>query len=159
MLRGYAAGKSTEAVLRDVVRVTPRQLDDQFQAYVRARLANAATAKSAKDAMDYPGLIARGTIESLEQAMYISPYDVAAHTRLAELYQRAGNKAGVVRERQAIVALQPVDMAEARYQLAAAHLNNGDRASARREVLKALEVAPNFERAQELLLQLSEEQQ
>ena len=69
---------------------------------------------------------------------------------------RGGNRAGVVRERQAIVALQPVDMAEARYQLALAFFENGDVASARREVVRALENAPNFAKAQELLLKLSE---
>ena len=56
----------------------------------------------------------------------------------------------------AIVALQPVDMAEARYQLALAHFEAGDVTSARREVLRALENAPNFERAQELLLRITE---
>jgi Tfp pilus assembly protein PilF len=46
-------------------------------------------------------------------------------------------------------------MAEARYQLAVAHHEAGDHGSARKEVLRALEAAPNFERAQELLLKLS----
>jgi Tfp pilus assembly protein PilF len=59
-----------------------------------------------------------------------------------------------VRERQAVVALKPVDMAEALYQLALAHFSGGDRTSARREVLRALEAAPNFIEAQELLLRI-----
>ena len=157
MLKAYAAGKNTEDVLREVLRTAPEVLDRQFAEYVRTRLASDAHAKAAREAMDYDALLAKGTVEALEMAMYISPYDINAHARLAELYQRAGNTAGVVRERQAIVALQPVDMAEARYQLALAHFQNRDRAAARREVLKALEIAPNFERAQELLLQLSED--
>jgi Tfp pilus assembly protein PilF len=60
----------------------------------------------------------------------------------------------VVRERRALVALNPVDKAEALYQLALAYFDAGDVASARREVLRALEEAPNFEKAQELLLRL-----
>ena len=56
--------------------------------------------------------------------------------------------------REALVALNPVDQAEARYQLALAHFQAGDRDAARREVLRALEIAPNFERAQELLLRI-----
>jgi hypothetical protein len=62
-----------------------------------------------------------------------------------------------VRERRAVVALDPVDRAEARYQLAKALAAAGDRASARREVLLALEEAPSFEQAQTLLLDLQRE--
>jgi Flp pilus assembly protein TadD len=156
MLRGYAAGKNTDAVLRDVLKTTSQDIDREFRKFTEARVGDLARAKAAEDANDYNALVARGTAESLELAMYISPYDIAAHTRLAELYARAGNKAGAVRERQAIVALKPVDMAEARYQLALAHFENGDRANARREVVRALENAPNFAKAQELLLKLSE---
>ena len=114
-----------------------------------------ARARAAAEANDYAALVGQGTAESLGLAMYVSPYDIAAHTRLAELYARKGDRAGAVRERQVIVALKPVDMAEARYQLALAHFENKDRANARREVLRALETAPNFAKAQELLLELS----
>ncbi len=59
-----------------------------------------------------------------------------------------------MRERQALLALNPVDKAEAHYQLAVAHHEAGDAANARREVLRALEEAPSFEKAQQLLLTL-----
>jgi Flp pilus assembly protein TadD len=86
--------------------------------------------------------------------MYISPVDPKLHLTLATLASRVGDRRLAVRERAAVVALAPVDEAEARYQLALAHFEAGDVANARREVLRALEVAPNFERAQELLLRL-----
>jgi tetratricopeptide (TPR) repeat protein len=95
-----------------------------------------------------------GAAAALDRAMYISPYDQAQHVRLAALYAHIGNKRGAVRERQAVVALNPVDRAEALYQLALAYYEAGDGQSARREVLRALEDAPNFEKAQELLLRL-----
>jgi tetratricopeptide (TPR) repeat protein len=95
-----------------------------------------------------------GAAEVLERAMYIWPFDPKQHDRLATLYAATGNKAKVVRERRALVALNPVDRAEALYQLALALEQAGDAASARREVLRALEEAPNFEKAQELLLRL-----
>ena len=95
-----------------------------------------------------------GAAAALERAMFISPYDAAQHVRLATLYARLGNKQRAVRERQAVVALHPVDRAEALYQLALAYYEAGDGQAARREVLKALEDAPNFEKAQELLLRL-----
>ena len=53
-----------------------------------------------------------------------------------------------------VVALAPVDRAEALYQLALAHHEAGNASAARSEVLRALEEAPNFEKAQSLLLTL-----
>ncbi len=156
MMRGYAAGKNTDAVLRDVLKTTSEAIDREFKQFAEQRAGDMARAQRATEANDYNVLVARGTPESLELAMYISPYDVNTHVRLADLYARAGNRAGAVRERQAIVALKPVDMAEARFQLALAHFENGDRVSARREVVRALENAPNFAKAQDLLLKLSE---
>jgi cellulose synthase operon protein C len=95
-----------------------------------------------------------GAAAALERAMFISPYDAALHVRLASHYGRLGDKTKAVRERQAVVALNPVDRAEALYQLALAYYQAGETQAARREVLRALEDAPNFERAQELLLRL-----
>jgi len=95
-----------------------------------------------------------GAAAALDRAMYISPYDGAVHARLASLYARLGNRPKAVRERIAVVALNPVDRAEALYQLALAYFEAGDAPAARREVLRALEDAPNFEKAQELLLRL-----
>src|SRR5687768_14155071 len=99
----------------------------------------------------------RGAAAALERAIWISPYDPAIHVRLADHLAATGDKSKVVRERRAIVALNPVDRAEARYQLARALVEAGDRAAARREVILALEEAPNFERAQVLLLELQGE--
>ena len=59
-----------------------------------------------------------------------------------------------IRERAAIVALGPVDKADALYQLAAAQHAAGDDVQARKSVLRALEEAPNYEKAQTLLLEL-----
>ena len=93
-----------------------------------------------------------GAAAILERSMFIYPYDPAAHSRLATLFAKTGNRAGAVRERKAVVALAPVDRAEALYQLALAHHQAGNASAARTEVLRALEEAPNFEKAQALLL-------
>jgi tetratricopeptide (TPR) repeat protein len=93
-------------------------------------------------------------IDALDALMYVNPYDVARHEQLAALAARAGNRAMAVRERRAIVALKPVDRAAALYNLAVAYREAGDVANARRTVLRALEDAPNYERAQTLLLEL-----
>ena len=95
-----------------------------------------------------------GAAAALDRAIWISPYDPAIHVRLADHLTAIGDRRKAVRERRAIVALDPVDRAEARYQLARALVDAGDRAAARREVIRALEEAPSFERAQVLLLEL-----
>src|SRR5690606_26742293 len=101
------------------------------------------------------GREASGQVAALERPAYIHPYDVGHHRRLAELHMSEGEPQGAVRERRAVVALRPVDRAEALYQLAVALRDAGEPQEARRQVIRALEVAPAFERAQELLLELS----
>ena len=91
---------------------------------------------------------------ALEGAVYIYPFDLDLHERLAGLHAKLGDGRKAVRERQAVVAMAPVDRPEALYQLALAHLEAGDAAAARREVLRALELAPRFDKAQDLLLRL-----
>ncbi len=91
---------------------------------------------------------------ALERLNYIYPYDMSLHARLAGLYSGLGEHAKAIRERKAVLALDPVDRAEATYQLARAYLDAGDLSLARRTVLRALEDAPSFEAAQELLLEI-----
>jgi tetratricopeptide (TPR) repeat protein len=97
---------------------------------------------------------AKGAAEALDRAMFINPFDAATHQRLAELARTAGERQLAVRERAAIVALGPVDKADALYQLAQAQHEAGDDVHARTSVLRALEEAPNYEKAQTLLLTL-----
>jgi tetratricopeptide (TPR) repeat protein len=92
--------------------------------------------------------------EVLESAVFVYPLEPKLFERLAALHEARGDRAGVLRARRALVALSPANTADAFYALAVAYLDAGDRASARREVLKALEAAPRFERAQELLLRI-----
>jgi tetratricopeptide (TPR) repeat protein len=95
-----------------------------------------------------------GAMAALERVIWIAPHDVALHRRLAALAARAGDHTRSVRERRAVVALHPSDPLEARYELAHALMQSGDRAAARREVLAVLEQAPGYEKAQLLLLEL-----
>ena len=95
-----------------------------------------------------------GAMVPLERLTWISPYDVAAHARLAELAGRASRHALAIRERRAVLALDPPDPLEARYQLARALAASGDTPAARRELLAVLERAPSFEKGQALLLEL-----
>jgi tetratricopeptide (TPR) repeat protein len=91
---------------------------------------------------------------ALNKAVLVWPYEMEVHQRLAALATSVGDFEEAVRERRAIVALAPVDRAEANYQLALAQRDAGDLAGARRSVLRALEVAPSYAAALELLLEL-----
>ena len=86
--------------------------------------------------------------------MWMTPFDGAVHDSLAVLASANRMHAAAIRSRRALVALRPTDRAEALYQLARAYADGGDVSAARREVLRALDLAPNFEKAQELLLSL-----
>ncbi|MDQ8164448.1 MAG: peptidase MA family metallohydrolase, partial [Gemmatimonadota bacterium] len=91
-------------------------------------------------------------MEALERAVFINPFPPDLHESLATLAEAQKNHAVRVREREALVALDPVDKPEALYQLALAYRAAGDAPKAKRAVLRALEDAPNFEKAQDLLL-------
>ncbi len=105
-----------------------------------------------REALDDPA----GAAAALERAVYIFPYEISLHERLAHLYAGIGEGSKAIRERRAVLALDPVDRAEALYRLARAYFDAGELSAARRAVLGALEEAPSFERAQQLLLDLRE---
>ena len=95
-----------------------------------------------------------GAADALDRALYIDPYDITVHQRLADLYRGLKERENAVRERRAVVALGPADKAEAYYELAVAWHAAGDDANARASLLRSLEEAPNYVRAQELLLEI-----
>jgi tetratricopeptide (TPR) repeat protein len=93
-------------------------------------------------------------LAALDRAMYVYPLDLEPHRRLAELAEAAGRWDLAVRERRAVLALRPVDRADALYRLARALHGAGQRDAARSAVLRSLEIAPSFGAAQDLLLEL-----
>jgi Flp pilus assembly protein TadD len=90
----------------------------------------------------------------MDAAVLIYPYEVDLHDRLAQAHEVQGDAVGAVRERRAILALEPADLAGAHYDLALAYVAASDPAQARRSILRSLEIAPNFEAGLELLLDL-----
>jgi len=91
----------------------------------------------------------------LERLNYIYPMDNEQHEMLGSLWLEQGNTAGAIREFQAVVAHQPLDPAQAHYDLARAFTANHQTDQAKEEVFAALETAPGFRPAQKLLLELS----
>jgi tetratricopeptide (TPR) repeat protein len=95
-----------------------------------------------------------GAARALAASIEVYPFEIPVHERLALLYREVGETSGEVMERKAILALDPVDRAGAFYELASAQLRDGDREGARTSVMGALELAPRFPEAQDLLLQI-----
>ena len=94
---------------------------------------------------------------TLERVNYIYPVnDEQLHRRLGDLWFAQKNFAGAVREFGAVLALKPLDRVSAEYGLARAYFAMGQREPARDHVLAALEGAPSYRPAQQLLLQLEE---
>jgi tetratricopeptide (TPR) repeat protein len=91
-----------------------------------------------------------------ERIVAIDPFDSGAHSTLGRLALGTGDATTAIREFRAVIALKPVDQAEAHTDLAEAYLRGGQRVEARRQTLAALEIAPSYERAQDLLLKLAE---
>jgi len=115
---------------------------------------NPATLKKLAQAEQQAGN-AVAAIDTLSRLNYIYPEDGDLHKRLGDLLIAAGKTDTSIREYKAVLAWQPVDPANSHYELARA-LNTAHRAGeARDEVLQALEVAPNYKPAQQLLLQLT----
>jgi tetratricopeptide (TPR) repeat protein len=92
----------------------------------------------------------------LERSLEVEPYDAEARKQLATLYEQQGRFDEAVRQRRALLALNPVDRANAYYTLAMSLHQQGEYQEARRAVLQALELAPTFREAQRLLLQVVE---
>jgi Flp pilus assembly protein TadD len=93
---------------------------------------------------------------TLAKLNYIYPEDEEIHRKLGNLLLEGGDASGAVLESRAVLALKPADAAESHYQLAKA-LHAAHRLSeAKDQVVMALEAAPGFKPAQQLLLQLSQ---
>jgi tetratricopeptide (TPR) repeat protein len=94
-------------------------------------------------------------IRLLEAVSYINPYDADTQRALGECAAAAGDWAMAAAAYQVLLALNPPDPVGAHYGLAEAWLALGRKPEARKEVLRALELAPTFGPAQQLLLRLS----
>ena len=93
---------------------------------------------------------------TLSKLNFIFPQDEESHRLLAKISLASGDVNTAVRESEAVLALKPADAAQTQYELAQA-LNAAHRVSeAKDHVILALEAAPDFKPAQQLLLKLSQ---
>ena len=94
----------------------------------------------------------------LDRLNYIYPMLPEQHQMLGELWLDQGNLPGAIMELHAVLARNPIDPAQAHYDLARAYDLNRQPGPAKDEVLASLEIAPGFRPAQKLLLELSDKE-
>jgi tetratricopeptide (TPR) repeat protein len=95
-----------------------------------------------------------GAVDALRLSFYVSPFDYAAHAQAGQLNLEEKQYAQALSEFQVTLALNPPNVAEANYNLASAYHFLGKQPEAKHAVLRALEAAPSYEKAQELLLKI-----
>ena len=89
-----------------------------------------------------------------ELAIEIDPFDSTPHEALGRLAVEREDHVVAAREFEVALALGPIDRVSAHVQLAEVYLAAGRGDDAKREVMAALEIAPTYERAQDLLLDI-----
>jgi tetratricopeptide (TPR) repeat protein len=95
-----------------------------------------------------------GALNTIFTSFYITPFDADLHKLAGDAYLEQGKINDAVREFRVVVSLEPANPADAHFDLARALEASGNKVEAKREVLRSLEIAPSFEKAQELLLKL-----
>jgi tetratricopeptide (TPR) repeat protein len=100
-------------------------------------------------AKDNPGLE-----DAYRRIINVDPFDSAAQSGLGRLLMGKRDHASAARAFRSALASKPADPAVAHVDLAEAYLALGQPAEAKTATLQALEIAPSFERAQDLLLKL-----
>ena len=85
-----------------------RRAAEELKQVVASNEANYAAQMALADALQKLG-DNKGAAASLAAALYINPFELPVHQRLAELAKATGDVRMVVRERRAVVALAPVD--------------------------------------------------
>jgi tetratricopeptide (TPR) repeat protein len=94
--------------------------------------------------------------DAYQRVVAIDPFDAGAQSALGHLLLGRKDAQGALQAFRSALAAGPTDRAAAHADLAEAYLMAGQPADARRQALAALEIAPSFERAQDLLLQIVE---
>jgi tetratricopeptide (TPR) repeat protein len=87
-----------------------------------------------------------------DRIVAINPFDAEGHAGLGRVAMATSDAKTAVREFKAALATGPADKAAAHCDLGEAYLLAGQVAEAKKEALTALEIAPTFDRAQDLLL-------
>ena len=91
-----------------------------------------------------------------ELIVEIDPFDAIPHQALGRLAMAREDHEVAAREFEVTLAIGPIDRVAVHVDLAESRLASGRPNEAKRQVIAALEIAPTYERAQELLLRIVE---
>jgi tetratricopeptide (TPR) repeat protein len=89
---------------------------------------------------------------ALTRIVALDPFDASAHVGWGRLALKRKEAGTAIREFRAALATGVPDKAAAHCDLGESYLLAGQKAEAKKEALAAMEIAPSYERAQELLL-------
>jgi tetratricopeptide (TPR) repeat protein len=95
------------------------------------------------------------SLEVLNALTLVAPLDASLHSKLGERFNADGKPAESLREYKVLLALDAHDSASANFGIARALNSLGDRTESRRHLLQALETAPHYRPAQDLLLEIT----
>lgn len=93
-------------------------------------------------------------LDVLEDLLMVAPLRPEVHEAYGDRLLAAGDAARAVTEYTVFLAMNPHDQAAAHFRLAKAYVALDDRARGREHLLYALEIAPRYREAQELLLEI-----
>ena len=93
-------------------------------------------------------------IEVLSDVIFVAPLDESLHRKLGDWFLESENGELALREYLAFLATSPHDEASAHYRLARAYKQLEDQEKTREHLLYALETAPHYREAQQLLLEI-----
>jgi len=141
-----------------IARIAEEQKDTDraiqaYQAVLQIDNADIESAKKLAALLEAKGDAAK-TEDAYSRLVMADPFDSKGQSGLGRLALKRKDTALALRSFRSALATKPVDVAAAHADLAEALLANGQPAEAKREVLEALEIAPSFERAQDLLLKI-----
>ena len=93
-------------------------------------------------------------IDVFEDVLMVAPLRSEVHRDFGDRLAAANRPREALVEYQALLAMNPQDLADAHYRLAKTYVAVEDRAKGREHLLYALEIAPHYREAQQLLLEV-----
>ena len=94
------------------------------------------------------------SIAAFKDVLMVAPLRPEVHRDFGDRLAAANRQREALVEYQAFLAMNPQDLADAHYRLAKTYVALDDRAKGREHLLYALEIAPHYREAQQLLLEV-----
>jgi hypothetical protein len=93
-------------------------------------------------------------IAAYKDLLMVAPLRSGVHQEFGDLLASEGRFSEALLEYKALLAMNPQDLADAHYRLAKTYVALEDKAKGREHLLYALEIAPHYREAQQLLLEV-----